>query len=67
MKKIIQFSILIVAGLIICYAEMPVLAYGFLGFPLLIGALTILWIIMNMSVLPQVTNELQAIKLLTFM
>ncbi len=67
MKKVVQLSILIIVALVICYAEMPVIAYGFLGLPLLIGALTVFYIILNLRVIPQVTNEMQAIKLLTSM
>ena len=67
MKKIVQFSILVIAALVICYTQMPVIAYGFLGFPLMIAALTFLWIILNLRVIPQVTNEMQALQLLTKM
>ena len=67
MKKIYQFLFLGLVALGVVYAEMPVVAYGFLGFPLLIGVLTLLWAVMNIRVLPQVGNELEAIKLVTKM
>ncbi len=67
MKKITQIILLIVAASIAVYTQMPVVAYGFLGFPLLIGALTVLWILMNLRVLPQVTSEVEAFKLVTKM
>jgi hypothetical protein len=67
MKKITQISILVIAALVILYTQMPVVAYGFLGFPLMIAALTFLWIILNLRMVPQITNEMQTIKLLTKM
>ena len=43
MKKVIFFLALIIFGLIVVYAEMPVVNYGFLGFPFLIMVLILLW------------------------
>lgn len=67
MKRVTQFIILLIVALIAIYTQMPVVAFGFSGFPALIGALTLLWVIMNLRMVPQVTNEMQALKLLTSM
>jgi hypothetical protein len=67
MKKITQIILLVVAAAIAIYTQMPVIAYGFLGLPLLIGALTVLWILVNLRVMPQVTSEVEAFKLVTKM
>lgn len=67
MKKLTQIILLTVAAAIAVYAELPVLAYGFLSVPVIVGALTVLWILMNLRVLPQVTNEVEAFKLVTKM
>jgi len=67
MKKVSQVVLLIVVTLVVLYTQMPVIAYGFTGFPLMIAALTVLWILMNLQVVPQITNEMQALKLLTKM
>jgi hypothetical protein len=67
MKRVSQIIILLVVALIAIYTQMPVVAFGFPGLPALIGALTLLWVIMNLRVVPQVTNEMQALKLLTSM
>ena len=65
MKRISQIIVLLVAALIAIYTQMPVVAYGFAGLPALIGALTLLWVILNIRMVPQVTNEMQALKLFT--
>ena len=65
MKKISQIILLLVAALIAIYTQMPVVAYGFAGLPALIGALTLLWVILNIRMVLQVTNEMQALKLFT--
>ncbi len=67
MKRINQISILLIVALIAIYTQMPVLAFGFPGFPVLIGALTLIWVILNLRMVPQVTNEMQALKMLTSM
>jgi len=67
MKRVTQFIILIIVALIIIYTQMPVVAFGFQGFPALIGGLTLLWVLMNLRMVPQVTNEMQALQLLTKM
>ena len=67
MKKITQIIILAIVALVILYTQMPVVAYGFMGFPLMIGALTFLYIILNIRMIPQITSEKQAIQLLTTM
>jgi hypothetical protein len=67
MKRVTQIVILLIVALIALYTQMPVLAFGFPGFPVLIGALTLIWVIMNLRMVPQVTNEMQALKLLTSM
>ena len=67
MKRVTQFIILIIVALIAIYTQMPVVAYGFPGFPALIGGLTLLWVIMNLRMVPQITSEVQALKLLTSM
>jgi hypothetical protein len=67
MKRVTQFIILIIVALIAIYTQMPVVAFGFQGFPALIGGLTLLWVLMNLRMVPQVTNEMQALQLLTKM
>jgi len=67
MKRVTQFIILIIVALIAIYTQMPVVAFGFQGFPVLIGGLTLLWVLMNLRMVPQVTNEMQALQLLTKM
>ncbi len=67
MTKIYRIIIVIVAAVAILYTQMPVIAYGFMGFPAMIGALTILWILLNIRMVPQITNEMQALQLLTKM
>ncbi|HWR99584.1 MAG TPA: hypothetical protein VN249_03160, partial [Prolixibacteraceae bacterium] len=67
MKRVNQIIILIAAAAVAVYTQMPVVAYGFTGFPALIGALTFLWVILNIRTLPQVNNEAQALQLLTKM
>ena len=47
MKKLVNLSILILAGFIVVYFSFPVIAYGFTGFPVLLLALLSLWILMN--------------------
>jgi len=67
MKRVTQIVILLIVALIALYTQMPVVAFGFPGFPVLIGALTLIWVILNLRMVPQVTNEMQALKLLTSM
>lgn len=67
MKRVTQIIILVVVASIAIYTQMPVVAYGFPGFPALIGALTLLWVILNLRMVPQVTSEMQALQLLTKM
>lgn len=67
MKTITRIIVLIIVTLVVLYTQMPVFAYGFTGFPMLIAALTILWIILSIKVVPQITSETQAFKLLTQM
>jgi len=67
MKRVTQIVILLIVAMIAIYTQMPVVAFGFPGLPALIGALTLMWVIMNLRMIPQVTNEMQALKLLTSM
>lgn len=67
MKRVTQIIILVIVAMIAIYTQMPVVAFGFPGLPALIGALTLMWVVMNLRMIPQVTNEMQALKLLTSM
>ncbi|MCE1199686.1 MAG: hypothetical protein LWW85_12005 [Marinilabiliales bacterium] len=64
MKKPAVILLMILAILAILYSQMPVIAYGFPGLPLMIAALAMLWILLNLKVVPQVQNQQQAFRLL---
>jgi len=62
MKKIFSLIVIAIAALLMLYMGMPVIAYGFLGLPAMIAALTILWIALNMQVIPQMNAGVQTFK-----
>lgn len=62
MKKIFSLIVIAIAALLMLYIGMPVIAYGFLGLPAMIAALTILWIGLNMQVIPQMNAGVQTFK-----
>jgi hypothetical protein len=62
MKKILSLIVIAIAALLMLYMGMPVIAYGFWGLPALIAALTILWIALNMQVIPQLNAGVQTFK-----
>jgi hypothetical protein len=62
MKKIFSLIVIAIAALLMLYVGMPVIAYGFLGLPAMIAALTILWIALNMQVIPQMNAGVQTFK-----
>ena len=62
MKKIFSLIVIAIAALLMLYIGMPVIAYGFLGLPAMIAALTILWIALNMQVIPQMNAGVQTFK-----
>jgi len=47
MNKVKNLLILLFAGLILVYVYMPVINYGFFGFPFLLMLLIVLWIVLN--------------------
>ena len=53
MKKILALVVMAVAALLMLYIGMPVIAYGFWGLPLSLAVLTVIWITLNMKVIPQ--------------
>ena len=63
MKKIFSLIVIAIAALLMLYVGMPVIAYGFLGLPAMIAALTILWIALNMQVIPQMNAGVQTFKI----
>ena len=63
MKKIFSLIVIAIAALLMLYVGMPVIAYGFLGLPAMIAALTILWIALNMQLIPQMNAGVQTFKI----
>jgi len=47
MSKVKNLLIVLLAGLILVYVYMPVINYGFFGFPFLLMLLIVLWIVLN--------------------
>ena len=62
MKKIFSLIVIAIAALLMLYMGMPVIAYGFLGLPAMIAALTVLWIALNMQLIPQMNAGVQTFK-----
>ena len=63
MKKVLALVVIAVAALVILYVGMPVFAFGFLGLPLAIAALTAIWIALNLKVVPQYNAGVQTFQL----
>jgi len=63
MKKVFSLLVIAIAALLMLYVGMPVIAYGFLGLPAMIAALTILWIALNMQLIPQMNAGVQTFKI----
>ena len=63
MKKLFSLLVIIIALPVILYTEMPVLAYGFWGLPALIALMTLVWIILNIRVIPQNNAGVQTYQL----
>ncbi len=59
MNKLKNALLLTLVGLILLYVNMPVINYGFVGFPMLLGVLVLLWIVLeNLSSINQLGNQL---------
>ncbi len=63
MKKIVVLIVIAIAALVILYVGMPVIAYGFWGLPLAIAVLTMIWITLNMKIVPQYNAGVQTFQL----
>jgi len=58
-NKLKNALLLTLVGLILLYVNMPVINYGFVGFPMLLGVLVLLWIVLeNLSSINQLGNQL---------
>ncbi len=62
MKKVIALIMIVIAALVILYVGMPVIAYGFWGLPVGLAVLTIIWIALNMKVLPITIDGVQTFQ-----
>ena len=63
MKKIFSLIVIAAGTLVMLYIGMPVIAYGFWGLPALLAAMTILWIVLNMKVIPQFNGGVQTYRM----
>ena len=58
MNKLKNALLIIIAGFIMAYVNMPVINYGFMGFPMMLGLLVLLWIVLeNMASINQLGNQ----------
>ncbi|MEI8086147.1 MAG: hypothetical protein WCG93_08020 [Paludibacter sp.] len=58
MNKLKNALLIIFVGIILIYVKMPVINYGFLGFPLMLGLLVLLWIVLeNIVSINQLGNQ----------
>jgi len=58
MNKLKNALLIIIAGFIMVYVNMPVINYGFMGFPMMLGLLVLLWIVLeNMASINQLGNQ----------
>ena len=62
MKKIASLIVIVIATMLMLYMGMPVIAYGFLGLPVMLAALTALWIALNMKLIPQFNAGVQTFR-----
>ena len=62
MKKVLALIMIVIAALVIIYVGMPVIAYGFWGLPVGLAVLTIIWIALNMKVLPITIDGVQTFQ-----
>ena len=62
MKKVIALLAILLAGLIILYIYMPVISYGFWGFPIMLTFFFVLWIILNLPANSNIQQSQQFIK-----
>jgi hypothetical protein len=63
MKKFINLIVIVVAAMVLLYVGMPVISYGFTGLPAFLGALTLLYIALNVSAIPQYSGDVQTFQL----
>ena len=63
MKKVLALVVIAIAALVMLYVGMPVIAYGFWGVPVGLAALTAIWIVLNMKVVPQFNAGVQTFQL----
>ncbi len=63
MKKIFSLIVIVFGALLMLYIGMPVIAYGFWGLPAMLAAMTLLWIALNMKVIPQFDAGVQTYKM----
>ncbi len=58
MNKLKNALLLVLVGLVLVYVNMPVINYGFVGFPMLLGLLILLWIVLeNLDSINQLGNQ----------
>ena len=62
MKKLIALLIILAAGLVIVYIYMPVVSYGFWGFPIMLAFFAVMWIILNLPANANIQQSQQFIK-----
>ena len=62
MKKVIALLAILLAGLIILYIYMPVISYGFWGFPIMLTFFAGMWIILNLPANTNIQQSQQFIK-----
>ena len=63
MKKVLALILIVFAAMVMLYVGMPVIAYGFWGLPIGLAALTMIWIALNMQIVPQYNAGVQTFQL----
>lgn len=62
MKKLIALIVTLIAALVILYIYMPVISYGFWGFPVMLIFFAVIWIILNLPANASIQQSQQFIK-----